>query len=153
MVLCPFPKGDIVRPRKVRSERGANLVEFALVAPLLILLVFGIIEFSWAFAQNLNVRHGAREGARLAAVNFTPLVTETCNRMDIVSGAQITIAGTEINGTSGYGPGDEVTVTVDAPVQPITGLFTSWLPTNLDSTVSIRVEQPSTWTNGTTACP
>lgn len=135
------------------NERGANLVEFALLAPLLILLVFGIIEFSWVFAQNINVRHGAREGARLAAVNFTPLVPETCNRMDLLGGATVTLAGTEINGTSGYGPGDEVAVTVDAPVQVITGLFTSWLPTNLDSTVAIRVEQPATWTDGTTSCP
>jgi hypothetical protein len=139
--------------RHWRSERGANLVEFAILAPLLILLLFGIIEFAWVFAQNLNVRHGAREGARLAAVNFTPLVSETCNRMDIVSGANMTIAGTELNGTGGFGPGDEVAVTIDAPTQQITGLFTVWLPTNLDSTVSIRVEQPSTWTNGTTPCP
>lgn len=139
--------------RRKKSERGANLLEFALVAPLLILLVFGIVEFSWVFAQNLNIRHGAREGARLAAVDFTPLVNETCNRMDIVNGASVTIAGTEINGTAGFGPGDEVAVTVDAPVQLLTGMFTSWLPTNLDSTVSIRVEQPASWTNGTTACP
>ena len=137
-----------------RNERGANLVEFAILAPLLILLVFGIIEFAWVFAQNLNVRHGAREGARLAAVNFTPLVDETCNRMDLVSGASVTILGTEINGASGFGPGDEVAITVDAPIQEITGLFTTLLPTNLDSTVSIRVEQPSTWTSGgPTACP
>ena len=139
--------------RRNKSERGANLVEFALVAPLLMILIFGIIEFSWVFAQNLNVRHGAREGARLAAVDFTPLVPETCGRMDIVSGADVTIAGTEINGTTGFGPGDEVAVTVDAPVQEITGMFSTWLPTNLASTVSIRVEQPSTWTNGTTSCP
>ena len=139
--------------RRNKSERGANLVEFALVAPLLMILIFGIIEFSWVFAQNLNVRHGAREGARLAAVDFTPLVPETCARMDIVSGAEVTIAGTELNGTTGFGPGDEVAVTVDAPTQPITGMFTTWLPTNLVSTVSIRVEQPSTWTNGTTSCP
>ncbi|MCA1735501.1 MAG: pilus assembly protein [Actinobacteria bacterium] len=136
-----------------KNERGANLVEFALLAPLLILLVFGIIEFSWVFAQNLNVRHGAREGARLAAVDFTPLISETCSRMDLVTGAEVTIAGTEINGTSGFGPGDEVAVTVDAPIQEITGLFTTLLPTNLDSTVAIRVEQPATWTNGTTSCP
>jgi Flp pilus assembly protein TadG len=105
-----------------------------------VLLVFGIIEFSWAFAQNLNVRHGAREGARLAAVNFVPLVNETCARMDIVSGASVTLASTDING-GGLGVGDEVAVTVDAPLNPITGLFTAWLPATLDSTVAIRIEQ------------
>ena len=42
----------------------------ALVAPFLLLLLFGIIEFAWVFGQNLSVTHGAREGARLAAVDF-----------------------------------------------------------------------------------
>lgn len=134
------------------SERGASLVEFALVAPFLILLVFGIIEFSWVFAQNLNVRHGAREGARLAAVNFVPLVSEACGRMDLVSGASVTIASTDING-GGVGVGDEVAVTMEAPINPITGLFTTWLPADLSSTVAIRIEQTPSWTAGTTACP
>ena len=135
-----------------RSDRGANLVEFAILAPLLILLVFGIIEFSWAFAQNLNVRHGAREGARLAAVDFTPLVAETCSRMDIVSGASVTIAGTDLNG-GGLDVGDEVAVTVSAPPNPITGLFNTWLPQTLSSTVAIRIEQTPSWTAGSTLCP
>ena len=52
------------RPR----ERGAVLVEFAIISPVLALLLFGVIEFGWAFSQNLDVRHGAREAARLAAV-------------------------------------------------------------------------------------
>ena len=137
--------------RRNKSERGANLVEFALVAPLLILLIFGIIEFSWVLAQNLNIRHGAREGARLAAVDHAPL-SDVCGRMDVVSGASIAFTGTELNGTAGFGPGDEVTATATAPVSPITGMFNSWLPMNLSSTVSIRVEQPTSgWTAVT--CP
>jgi len=134
------------------GERGANLVEFAILAPLLILLVFGIIEFSWVFAQNLNVRHGAREGARLAAVDFTPLVTETCARMDIVSGATVDLLGTDLNG-GGVDVGDEVAVTVAAPINPITGLFNTWLPGTLTSTVAIRIEQTPSWSSGPNSCP
>ncbi|MCZ6566869.1 MAG: pilus assembly protein, partial [Actinobacteria bacterium] len=52
-----------------RGEKRANLVEFAILAPFLILLLFGIIEFAWVFATNLDVKHGAREGARITAVN------------------------------------------------------------------------------------
>ena len=134
-------------------EGGANLVEFAILAPLLILLLFGIIEFAWVFGQNLNVRHGAREGARLAAVNFTPLVSETCSRMDIVSGASVQLAATDING-GGVDVGDEVAVTVRAPVNQITGFFGTWLPATLTSTVAIRIEQTPSWTAGTPiACP
>jgi Flp pilus assembly protein TadG len=138
--------------RRNKSERGANLVEFALVAPLLILLIFGIIEFSWVLAQNLNIRHGAREGARLAAVDHTPL-SDVCGRMDIVSGATITFTGTEINGTAGFGPGDEVEATATAPVSPITGMFNTWLPANLTSIVSIRVEQPTAGWTTPVSCP
>ncbi|HKY46408.1 MAG TPA: TadE/TadG family type IV pilus assembly protein, partial [Acidimicrobiia bacterium] len=33
--------------RHKSGERGANLVEFAILAPLLIMLLFGIVEFAW----------------------------------------------------------------------------------------------------------
>ena len=134
------------------NERGASLIEFALLLPLLVLLLFGIVEFAWLFAQNLNVRHGAREGARLAAVDFTPLISETCGRMDIVTGATVGLASTDLNG-NGVDVGDEVAVTVSAPVNPITGIFGAWLPASLTSTVAIRIEQPPSWSSGTTSCP
>lgn len=43
-------------------------MEFALVAPLLILLVFGAIQFGRLYNNYISVTHAAREGARLAAV-------------------------------------------------------------------------------------
>jgi Flp pilus assembly protein TadG len=52
-----------------RSERGAAAVEFALVMPLLFLLVFGIIEFGFIFNKELSVTHSAREGVRVYALN------------------------------------------------------------------------------------
>jgi len=47
-----------------RSERGAAAVEFALVLPLLLLLVCGIIEFSFVFNRYISVTNVAREGVR-----------------------------------------------------------------------------------------
>jgi Flp pilus assembly protein TadG len=47
-----------------RSERGAAAVEFALVMPLLLLLVFGIVEFGLIMNRQITVTHAAREGAR-----------------------------------------------------------------------------------------
>ena len=44
-------------------EKGASLVEFAVVLPLLILLVFGIMEAGWLFAQQVEVRNAAEENA------------------------------------------------------------------------------------------
>lgn len=53
--------------RTRRSERGASAVEFAIVAPLLFLLLFGIIEFARAISVYTAVSTAAREGARYGA--------------------------------------------------------------------------------------
>ena len=53
---------------RLRDERGAALVEFAIVMPLLFLLLFGVIEFAIAFNDYQSIRQGARDGARQAVV-------------------------------------------------------------------------------------
>jgi len=141
-----------------RGEKGASLVEFAMVAPFLILLLFGIIEFAWVFATNLDVKHGAREGARITAVN-TPdtgnvdLAAEICSRMDLVGSNTLTSITWASDTTPAVGEG--VTVTVSTPLTTLTGIM-DWafggVPT-LDSTVEIRIEQPPDWSDGTQNCP
>jgi len=49
------------------NERGATLVEFAVIFPLIIMLVMGIAEFSLAFKDWLTISHASREGARAGA--------------------------------------------------------------------------------------
>lgn len=51
-----------------RDDRGVAAVEFALVLPVLMALLFGIIEFGFVFKDQLAVLQAAREGARIAAV-------------------------------------------------------------------------------------
>jgi hypothetical protein len=51
-----------------RRDDGATAVEFALVAPVLLLLVFGIIEYGLWFSDSLNTRQGVREAARQGVV-------------------------------------------------------------------------------------
>jgi Flp pilus assembly protein TadG len=50
-----------------RRRRGAVIVEFALVVPLLFIIVFGVIDFSRAYAQLNAINSGLREGARFAS--------------------------------------------------------------------------------------
>jgi Flp pilus assembly protein TadG len=66
------------RDRMQHQEGGAVAVEFAVVLPLLFLILFGIIEFGIAYSKYEVYVGGAREGARYAAVNCTPDAT-TCN--------------------------------------------------------------------------
>ena len=54
--------------RKVGRDDGAAAVEFALIAPLLFMLIFGIIQFGIAWSQKEVFVQAAREGARFAAV-------------------------------------------------------------------------------------
>lgn len=50
------------------DDRGASAVEFALVVPLLLVLLFGIINFGVLFSQQLTMNNSVREGARRAVV-------------------------------------------------------------------------------------
>ncbi|MGP4031555.1 TadE/TadG family type IV pilus assembly protein [Pseudarthrobacter sp. 1C304] len=51
------------------SERGAVAVEFALLAPVLIMLLLGIIEFGRAYNTQVTLSNAAREGVRVMAIN------------------------------------------------------------------------------------
>ena len=49
--------------------RGAALVEFAIILPVLILLIFGIVEFGRGYHAKTTLTHAAREGVRVAALD------------------------------------------------------------------------------------
>ena len=68
MIRPPLRRGRF-RPR----NRGQALVEFALVLPILVILLLSIIQFAFIFAAQTGVTNAVREAARLAAVN-TPTV-------------------------------------------------------------------------------
>ncbi len=53
--------------RRRADQRGAAAVEMALLTPLLVLLIYGVIEFGVLFGQDLAMGNGAREGARYGA--------------------------------------------------------------------------------------
>ena len=60
------PLGESRRRRLWRSERGAELVEFALVFPTLLLVMLGIADFGFLFQRYEVITNAAREGARVA---------------------------------------------------------------------------------------
>jgi Flp pilus assembly protein TadG len=61
----------------MREEGGVAVVEFALVAPLLLILIFGIIDLGRAYATLNQLAASAREGARLAAVLRDPSTSQS----------------------------------------------------------------------------
>lgn len=104
----------------LRSRPGQGLVEFVLVAPLLLILLFGIIEFARAW----NIRHvvtdAAREGARNLAVDNANLTPDS---VTVLIGNALTAAGLNpANATisldeNGGTPGQPSTVSIQYPYQ------------------------------------
>lgn len=101
------------------NERGASAVEFALLLPLLMMILFGIIEFGLAFYQQAILTNASREGARLGIVQSVPAITtEQINeRIDTyLSNAGITPSKvTPRIITPGVVTGDNVTVNLTLP--------------------------------------
>lgn len=56
----------------MKDDRGAALAELALVLPMLLLVLFGMLDFGKAFNEWLDETHLANDGARLAAVSYCP---------------------------------------------------------------------------------
>jgi Flp pilus assembly protein TadG len=135
------------------NERGASLVEFALVAPFLLVMLFGVIDASWVMAQNNDVRQGVREAARLAAVNggdVSTMGTSICRRMDLASGQVVTFTDSPAGKV-----GELAKVGVTAPMQTLSGYtpVVQFFGGDLSSEIEFRLEQPSIdWSTGSHTC-
>jgi hypothetical protein len=57
--------------RHSNKEEGQAALEFALVLPLFLLLIFAIIDFGWLFYNYINVENSARNAARIACVEYS----------------------------------------------------------------------------------
>jgi hypothetical protein len=139
------------------AERGQVLVEFALVAPLFVLLTAGIIQFGVALTYWHDLQRIANQGARWAAVNAypgcpstgpdspcAPTLQEYLER-EPVSGLLRPVVGLcfeETTGSGGPGIGDPVTVHVVSRFElvPIVGLG----QLDLTATATMRIEEPPT---------
>ena len=56
---------EVTRPARWHSERGAELIEMVVVLPLLLLVLFGIIDFGFMFQRYVVLTNAAMEGARV----------------------------------------------------------------------------------------
>jgi Flp pilus assembly protein TadG len=74
--MFTFEKGHRMAKGRA-SERGAAAVEFALILPILLSVVFGIVEFGWAFGQQVSLGNAAREAARTMAIHWAESDAET----------------------------------------------------------------------------
>jgi Flp pilus assembly protein TadG len=133
-----------LRCRKTRV--GAATVEFAVIAPLFVLLLFGMIEFGRLVMVQQVITNASREGARRAVV-------EQATTADVTSAVQTYLTNGGVKATSAVvtvnpnpptaaGLGEPVTVQVQVPFSAV-----SWLPSpmflgkaNLNATTTMRRE-------------
>ena len=108
-----------------KNRRGAAVVEFAIVAPVFFLLVFGMIEYGRLVMVQQVLTNASREGARQAVLDGSTTSSVTDAVQNYLTAARIsgpTIAvSPDPPSTAGFG--DPVTVTVSVPFNQV-----SWLP-------------------------
>jgi hypothetical protein len=135
----------------LRSRRGQTLVEFALLAPILLIFIAAIIDFGMTMDRRLVLQHAAREGARAAAVNAD--IGAVCDRIEESSQGtvdidDVTFEYEDLDGNAQYNAGDNVKVTLpyewDLPFigTAMFGLFGDSIgPIDLTATGSARLER------------
>ncbi|MGD8320230.1 MAG: TadE/TadG family type IV pilus assembly protein [Gemmatimonadota bacterium] len=137
------------RPRRTQDKRaGQALVEFALVVPLLLILILGVVEFGRAWNVYQVMTDAAREAARSAAVD-NPLITEDSIRAVVQNaltraGVDPTDAVTDLTGVGGA-RGTPATVSIRYPydfvfLRPFTGWVDAAGLVTLKTTFSMRNE-------------
>ncbi len=126
-----------------RARAGA-VVEFAVVLPVLLTILFGIIEYWWIFIARQTLQEAAREGARLAILQTTVApYTEVTQRVDeILAAAQLSgrnpiVMGHAVEGLSTM---ESVTVTIPYDEVSLLGGFFGDLSYDLVGTCSMRKE-------------
>ena len=143
-------------PQRIcRDQTGAALVEFALVLPILILLLFGMLDFGKAFNYWIDGTHLANEGARWAVVNKNPdpgvgtlqqYIQQQATTTELRSGGTSSVPGPlEVcigfpNGTSGVGDPVEVTVSTTYHWFPFLGLDVTETTITGRSTMRLEAE-------------
>lgn len=137
--------------RRVHADRGAAAVEFALVVPVLLLLVFGIIDYGLFLSDNLAVKQGIREAAREAVVSdrvacddasLDCLAALAEERIGAVGGAaevRVEIVRVDTNpGSNAWWEGNSLLICAVVMEDGLTGLTP--IPDRINDTVRMRIE-------------
>lgn len=126
----------------IKNEEGQSLVEFAILIPVLMIIIMGIFEFGFILNAYITINSSSREGARLASVGGTDLeirdkVVDSSPNLDS-SNLEIIILPSEGNRNRG----DTVTVYINYDYQvkiPLIGAIIN-NSVELNAETSMRIE-------------
>lgn len=142
-----------------RARRGTTLVEFALIVPILLTLMFGVMEFGYNAYTRLQIDNATRDGARRAALDksisdIKARIISEAKVNPAITTSEILIVYSSDSGTtwttmtddsanSGHNistAGNLVRVTVNHPYKTLTGFFPFMKNLTIQSIVTIRQE-------------
>jgi hypothetical protein len=130
------------------GQRGQALVEFALMLPLLLIVLFLVVDFGVGLTRWIAITNAAREGARLGAVGAdeADIRLKAVDTSDgILSSGDVQVGFLDADGSGEIGPGDSVVVDVDYDYNLITPLghflTVAFNPLTLSACSDMRVEQ------------
>jgi Flp pilus assembly protein TadG len=103
------------------SERGAAAVEFAILLPLLLMLVLGTIEFGRAYNAQITLTNAARDGVRVMAIANDPAGAKTAAINAAASVSSIPASDISLS-TTACSTGNQVTLTIKYNLSTITGI-------------------------------
>ncbi|MDP2871772.1 MAG: pilus assembly protein [Bacillota bacterium] len=126
----------------MKDRRGQAVVELALIIPVLLLLVLGVVEFGRLFNAYMTVQHAAREGARLGILGATDneIMNRVLQNTVTLDPAQVVIG---IAPAAGSRPsGSILTVSVSYNFRVLMPLLSSVVGSTIPitATLSMRVE-------------
>lgn len=125
---------------KLKSEKGQSMVEFALVIPVFILLLFGILDCGRIFNAYLTIDNAAREAARAASIGKDD---STVQSIAVNRGSSIHLTASQVAISPGgeKSSGTPVTIKITYPVDFLTPVIGNIVgPLTLTNTTVMRVE-------------
>ena len=111
----------LFKSKKGKNEDGQAMVEFALILPIFLLILCGILDFGWLFYNQLSLNNACREGARYAVVN----TAEGADTQAIINHIENTTTTVFAN------DGVDITVTYSSPSDPTAGDITVTLEADI----------------------
>ena len=129
-------------PREMskKSERGQTMVEFAIVLPVMLMVLFAMIQFGITFKNYLSLTDAVRAGARVAAVSRqAPDPVGAATTKVYAAAADLDTSKLNVSVVSTWEPGEKVAVTATYPYS-INVLGVVVKSGNLTSVTQERVE-------------
>ncbi|MBP1924812.1 Flp pilus assembly protein TadG [Sedimentibacter acidaminivorans] len=127
----------------IKKEDGQAMVEFALVLPILIFLIAGIIDFGWIFGNQILADNACREAARYNAIHYNidkmTIVNATIKAEEIINNRAPTLKSNNVNVSKSN---ESITVYLESDIFVITPFLSAIVGDTftLESTCIMKLE-------------